>query len=156
MAQWLWRRRFLYFYNKFSLCYFVIIFPWKRTGSFIWRKLNSLHQRMLCVKFGWNWPISSGEEDILLLYPLGKGLDPSFIKTWIPPFNQECFVPSLVDICRVILEKIVFLLFRCYLLLQRGRALHLNNLESLHLKDPSSLVGIGSWEKIFQFENVKS
>ena len=29
---------------------------------FIWRNLNPLHQRMLCAKFGWNWPSGSGEE----------------------------------------------------------------------------------------------
>ena len=36
--------------------YFVIISPWKRAGSFIWTNLNPLHPRMLCAKFGWNWP----------------------------------------------------------------------------------------------------
>ena len=25
--------------------------------------LNPLHPRMLCAKFGWNWPSGSGEED---------------------------------------------------------------------------------------------
>ena len=40
--------------------YLVIIFPWKRAGPFIWTNLNSLHARMLCDKFGWNWPTGSG------------------------------------------------------------------------------------------------
>ena len=44
-------------------CYFVIISPWKRAGPFIWTNLNPLHPRMLCAKFGWNWPGGSGEED---------------------------------------------------------------------------------------------
>ena len=35
--------------------YFVIISPWKRVGPFIWTNLNSLHPRMHCVKYGWNW-----------------------------------------------------------------------------------------------------
>ena len=43
--------------------HFVIIYPWKRAGSFIWTNLNPLHPRMLCAKFGWNWPSGSGEED---------------------------------------------------------------------------------------------
>ena len=43
--------------------YFVIISPWKRAGPFIWTNLNHLHPRMLCAKFGWNWPSVSGEED---------------------------------------------------------------------------------------------
>ena len=42
-------------------CYFVIISPWKR--PFIWTNLNSLHPRLLCAKFGWNWPCGSPEED---------------------------------------------------------------------------------------------
>ena len=37
-------------------CYFVIIFPKKRAWPFIWTNLNLLHPRMLCAKFGWNWP----------------------------------------------------------------------------------------------------
>ena len=42
---------------------FVITSPWKRAGPFIWINLNPLQLRMLCVKFGWNWPTSSGEEE---------------------------------------------------------------------------------------------
>ena len=43
--------------------YFVIISPWRRARPFIWTNLNPLHPRMLCAKFGWNWPSGSGEED---------------------------------------------------------------------------------------------
>ena len=39
-----------------------------------------------------------------LLSPLGKGRDPSLEETWIPP-TQVCFVPSLVEIGPVVLEK---------------------------------------------------
>ena len=46
--------------------YFVIISPWKRAGPFIWTNLNPLHPRMLCAKFGWNWPSGSWEEDFLI------------------------------------------------------------------------------------------
>ena len=46
--------------NIFSL--FIIISRWKRAGSFIWTNLNSLHPRILCAKFGWNLPSSSGED----------------------------------------------------------------------------------------------
>ena len=61
---------------KFSLCFsrrfwissmhfhfFVIISPWKMVGPFIWTNWNPLQPRLLCAKFGWNWPIGPGEED---------------------------------------------------------------------------------------------
>ena len=35
----------------------------KRTGLFIWTKLNPLYQKMLCAKLGWNWPTGSSEDD---------------------------------------------------------------------------------------------
>ena len=92
--------------------YFVIIWSW--AGAFIWTNLNSLHLRMLCVKFGWNCPSGSREEDfflffqcisaIWLLSPLGKGRGPSFEQTWVP-FTQTCFVLSLVKISPVVLVK---------------------------------------------------
>ena len=43
--------------------YFFIISPLKRVGPFIWTNLNPHHTRMLCAKFGWNWPSGSWEED---------------------------------------------------------------------------------------------
>ena len=43
--------------------YFVIISRWKRSWPFIWTNLNSIHPRMLCVTFSWNWPSSSSSED---------------------------------------------------------------------------------------------
>jgi hypothetical protein len=43
-------------------CIFVIISPLNRTCLFIWTILNSLQLRMICTKFHWNWPASSGEE----------------------------------------------------------------------------------------------
>ena len=44
-------------------CHFAIISPWKGAWPFIWTNLNLLYPRMFCVKFGWNWPSGSGEED---------------------------------------------------------------------------------------------
>ena len=52
---------FLNFVN-FFFRYFLIISPWKRVGPFFWTNLNPLHPRMLCAKFGWNWPSGSWEE----------------------------------------------------------------------------------------------
>ena len=111
MVQWFWRKVFN-FVNVFSLI--EIISPWKWAGALVWIILNPLHPRMLCAKFGWNWPSGSEEKifkycqcifDTSLLSPLSKGSGPAFDQTWIF-FSQECFVPSLVDIGPVVLEKI--------------------------------------------------
>ena len=39
----------------------AIISLWKGVWTFLWTNLNLL--MMLCVKFGWNWPSGSGEEN---------------------------------------------------------------------------------------------
>ena len=53
-----------------NLCKAMII-PQRliRGKFFVWTNFNPLHPRMLCAKFGWNWP-SGSEEDfkILLMY----------------------------------------------------------------------------------------
>ena len=43
--------------------YFVIISPWKRVWLIFCRNLNLRYPRMLCAKFGWNWPSGSGENE---------------------------------------------------------------------------------------------
>ena len=60
IGPWFWRRRFLKFVNVFSL--FCNYLPLEKVGLFIWTNLNSIHQRMHCAKFGWNWPSCSGED----------------------------------------------------------------------------------------------
>ena len=93
-------------------CYFIIISPWKGV-PFICTNLNSLHTRLLCAKFGWNWSSYSGEEDLsnfvnvfslFVLSSLEKGSGHSFEQTWIP-FIQGWFVLSLVEIGPVVLKK---------------------------------------------------
>ena len=50
--------------EKFSkYCNYFITLPLTRVWPIIWPNLNHLYPKMLCVKFGWNWPSSSGEED---------------------------------------------------------------------------------------------
>ena len=51
---------FLNFVNLFSLL--LNYLPLEKSGPFIWTNLNSFHPRMLCAKFGWNWPSGSWEE----------------------------------------------------------------------------------------------
>ena len=55
----------------------------KEQGPLFEKEMNSLHPRMLCVGFGWNWPSGSGERfldffNVLLLFhyylPLQEGM----------------------------------------------------------------------------------
>ena len=90
--------------------------PLKRVGSFI-TNLNPLHPKMHCAKFGWNWPQWFLRNRFLyfinvyfhyfILSSHGKGQGPSFEQTWIT-FTKGCFVPSLVEIGSVVLEKKIF------------------------------------------------
>ena len=102
---------FMYFH------YYLIIFPWKRTLSFIWTNLNLLHPRMLCAKFDWNWlyrrrflKFKCCIFTISLLSSLGKGHGPSFEQIWIPS-TQGCFVPSLVELALWFWRRIFFNFF---------------------------------------------
>ena len=63
-----------------------------------------------------------------------------FIWRNLGPLHPRCFVPSLVEIGPVVLKKEiffvnVFLLFRNYLHLEKGKALHLNKLGFISPKD---------------------
>ena len=77
---------------------------------FIWRNMNPLQPRMLCAKFGWNWPSGFGEEVFLI-------------------------------------SSVYFSLFRNYLPLEKGRALHFNKLESPSPKNALCQV----WLKLAQW-----
>jgi len=84
--------------------------------DFIWTNFNLLAPRMLhatyqCIPAGGSW-----EEDfsrfikIFLMLPLigsQKGPDPLFKQIWIP-IPQASFMPSLVEIGLVVLEKKIF------------------------------------------------
>ena len=72
--------------------------------------------------FGWNWPSGYGDKifkccqcvfTISKLSTLVKGGDTSFEQIWIS-FMQEFFVPSLVEIGSVVLEKKIFYLSQCF------------------------------------------
>ena len=59
-AKLFWRRRYLNIFN--IILHFLYYLPLEKGGPFIWTNLNPLHPRMLCAKFGWNWPSGSGEK----------------------------------------------------------------------------------------------
>ena len=54
LTQWFWRSRFLNFVNVFLL--FHNYLPLDKGVAILLYKLNPLHPRMVCAKFGWNWP----------------------------------------------------------------------------------------------------
>ena len=92
---------FLQFRNYLSL---------EKNWPFIWINLNPLHPKILCAKFCWNWPSGFGEEDFknlsmyfcnFVIISPWKRAEP-FIWT---PFTLGWFVPSLVEIGPVVLEK---------------------------------------------------
>ena len=79
-----------------------IISPfWGLNGPLL---IHSLHTRMLCAKLSWNLPCCSREEGFLIIIYPWEGNCPLFHQTWIP-FTQGCFVPSLIEIGPVVLEK---------------------------------------------------
>ena len=127
---------FLNFINVFSR--FVTISPCKGAGSFIWNNLNPHRPRILYANFDWIWP--SGYNEYFVIIPPCKRAR-TFICTNLNPFTKGCMVPNLVDIGPVVLiedfkiSSIFFSIFRNYLPLKWGGALHLNKLESSSLKD---------------------
>ena len=129
-----WLKSSMYFH------YILIISRWKKVG--VQLEFPSFMDA-LC-QFGWNWPSGFGEEDLLksLMYfrnfvIISPWIGPLFEQSWIP-FTQGYFVPGLVEIDQLVLEKKIWLFvnvfsqFRNYLPLEEGRALHLNKLESPH------------------------
>ena len=62
LAQGFWRIFFLILSTKFCD---LLLSPLEKEFKwpFILRKLNLIHPRMLCAKFGWNWCSGSGEDD---------------------------------------------------------------------------------------------
>ena len=66
LAQWFWRKIFFKFINIFS--HFRNYLPLEKGGAFIWTNLTPLHPKMICAKFGWNWPGGSGEDDFSNLF----------------------------------------------------------------------------------------
>ena len=101
-----WRRRFLNYVNVFSL--FRNYLPFEKGGALQFFFIQGCFVPSLVeigsvvrekiFKFCHSIPT------IPKLSPLGKGRDPSFEQTWIS-FTQGCFVSSLFEIGKVVLEK---------------------------------------------------
>ena len=100
--------------------YFVIIFPWKRVGPFIWTNFNTFEftEESFVPSLFEIGPMVLEEKifsfsSMYFRYfcndlPLEKEWGPSFQQTWIS-LTKKCFLPSLVEIGQVVLEKNIFL-----------------------------------------------
>ena len=117
---------------------------------FIWTNLILYHPRLLFAKFGWNWSSGTGEEDFLNFVNIF-----SLFRNYLPlgnggtlHLNKQEFPSPKDALCQVWLKLAqwfwrrrffnfvnVFSLFRNYLPLEKGGALHLNKLESPLPKD---------------------
>ena len=64
LAQWFLGKRFLNIAELFLLIYFYLSL--KKCVVFIWTNLNSHPRIFNYAKFGWNWPIASGERVYLM------------------------------------------------------------------------------------------
>ena len=111
-----------YISSMYFFC-FVIISPLKKGGggAFIWTILHPHHPRMLCAKFSWNWSNGTAEEDFkissmyfcyFVIFSPWKRAGPSFEQIWIL-FTQKFFVPSLIEIGLMFLEKKILKFHQC-------------------------------------------
>ena len=137
----------------------------KRFGPLFVKTWIPRHRRMLCAKFGWNWPSGSGEEDFLNFVnvslpfhnylPLEKGVALHLNKLEYPsPKDALCQVwlkLALWFLRRRFFNFVnVFSLFRNYLPLGKGMVLHLNKLESSPLKDALCQVWLKSAQQFWR------
>ena len=143
MAKWFWRRTILNFVNVFWLLRNYL--PLEKGGALYWNKLESPSHKGCFVPSLVEIGSVVLEKKIFkfhpciftisLVSPLGEGWGPSFEQTWIP-FTQGYFVPSLVKIGPVVLEKKIFKSCQFIFInsqlspLWEGMAFHLNKLES--------------------------
>ena len=126
---------------------------------FICLKLNPIHPRMICAKSGWNWPSGSNEFinvfPLLHYYlPLEKGVALHLNKLESPsPKDSLCQVWLTLAqwFTRFFLDFfIVFSLFRYYLLLEKGVAIHLNKNEFPLPKEVWLKLDEWFWRKVYR------
>ena len=95
--------------------YFIIISPWKRAGSFFEQTWIPFTKGCSVSSFVWIGPVVSDTNifkflqmyfSYFVIISPGKGCGPSFRQSWIP-ITQGCFVPCLVEIDPLVLEKII-------------------------------------------------
>ena len=131
---------------------------------FIWKQnLNALHTRMLCAKFGWNWPSNSWEVDFwkfVNVFSLFRNYHP-LEKGWALHLNKLRSPSSKDVLCQVWMKLVqlflsrfffnvvnVFLLLHNYLPLERAGPFIWTDLGPLHPRMFCVKFG-GSWEEDF-------
>ena len=147
MAQWFWRRRFLIFVNVFSqLCNYL---PLEKAGALHLNKLESPSPKDALCQFWlklvqWFFRSFLNFVDVILLFhnylPLEKGRALHLIN-----FESLSSKDALCQVWLTLVQSFfrrrflnfvnVILLFHNCLPLEKGRALHLNNLEYHSPKD---------------------
>ena len=110
---------FFYFVNVFLLfCYL----PWEKGGTLHLNKLEFPSSKDDLCYVWLNWLSGFGEKEFNFVnvfsicryyLPLAKGIGLRLNKKLIP-FTNKCFVPSLVEIDPVVLEKNFFLIWSMY------------------------------------------
>ena len=161
LAQWFWRKLFLNIWIE--IYYFAIISPWMKLWPYIWTKLNPFYPRMLCAMFSWNLPSGSGDlrksfkilnRNLLFRYYLPSKKDVALhlnkLKSTLP---KDALCQVWLKLAQWFWRRRFLnilnrnLLFRYYLPLEKGVALHLNKLECLLPKDAWCQV----WLKLAQW-----
>ena len=115
LALWFWRKVVFF---SFRPCIIAIgnYLPLEKVGALHLNKHEFPHSMMHYANVGLNLPSGSDEEFFLfrqgiypisILSPLRKKSGSSFEWTWIP-FTPGCFMPSLIEIDPVVLEKKIF------------------------------------------------
>ena len=114
-----------YFYQKnhfsFAFCTFIsvicyFIFHHQTISSWFKKLYPGVMSHLKLAKFSWNWPSGYGRRflDVVNVFspcccmyhlPLEKGVALYLKKLESPAITQVCFVPSLVEISSVVLEK---------------------------------------------------
>ena len=106
-----------------------------------WTNLNLLHPRMFCAKFGRNWPSDSWVNflnlnfvNVLFVIICPRKSVGQFLWMHLNSLHPRMFIPKLVEIYSVVLEKILdfvneFPLFLFNIPFKKCKSLHLNKLE---------------------------
>ena len=145
LTQWFLIRRF---FSISSMRYYHLF---EKGAPFIWTNLTPLSTRIIGAMFAWYWPSGSGEKDFsnssmyfhyfVIISPwswagpfIWNNLNFLNLKDDCAKFGWKWSTGSREEVCFKI-RQCIFSIFCNYHLLEKGGALHLNNLEFPSPKD---------------------